>query len=652
MEIFINTQGTATKLSPQHVYQGTNVSQINLYAPFPSQTSLSVAFMLPDGTTTPYYPMTFTGITSDEAEGINLWQYVMPFAITQDAGAARVAFLATFNENGTAAQQTSAYVDFTIEQSALPALPDEPTPDVWTQILSYLSAQDTKIAAIQSDVADIEQVADEANTNADAALTTANEANTTATQAKTTADNALIAANSKQDKTDNALATEQKTVVGAINENKSAIDNLRDQIVNEAHFRGFFQSSSDLPTDGVDVNDYAYIADDNSIWIYGASGWTDSGQKIPDNATKVSVGTTITGEAGTQANVTNSGTSSDVVLNFTIPRGDQGESQLVCYDVKLILGGEISVGTALLNSYTLFNRTPQVGDRFMILVYTATSTGTVTGVYLAWAQVQSVSGAAANSTVTGYQSVMGMQGEGLNVVKWYDSVEDMNADYSSADVTVGDIVGIKTSLDLYVKGSTAFESIGSLKSDSGTAFNLLRRWSSNEYDLVPSVDLNIYTLKDIEKMAIYSDVNDQPKLNISVTYDDSAGVLDILIPPAVTRDVRARGADNSGMPFVSVSIVRTFGTTVEDVRVLILNVSGKMGDYLFGEMTSSDGSGALVYAVVNLWNEEGILISIYGLGQLPTYGTNPPTVADFITESGETEVQISAFGGIRRANGF
>lgn len=652
MEIFINTQGTAVKLSPQHVYQGTNVSQINLYAPFPSQTSLSVAFMLPDGTTTPYYPMTFTGITSDEAEGINLWQYVMPFAITQDAGAARVAFLATFNENGTAAQQTSAYIDFTIEQSALPALPDEPAPDVWTQILSYLSAQDTKIAAIQSDVADIEQVADEANTNADAALTTANKANTTATQAKTTADNALIAANSKQDKTDNALATEQKTVVGAINENKSAIDNLRDQIVNEAHFRGFFQSSSDLPTDGVDVNDYAYIADDNSIWIYGVNGWADSGKDIPDNATKVSVGTTITGAPGTQAKVVNSGTSSDVVLNFTIPRGDQGESQLVCYDVKLILGGEISVGTVLSNAFTLFNRTPQVGDRFMILVYTATSTGTITGVYLAWAQVQSVSGAEANSTVTGYQSVMGMQGEGLNVVKWYDSVEDMNADYSSADVAVGDIVGIKTSLDLYVKGSTAFESIGSLKSDSGTAFNLLRNGSSNEYDLVPSVDLNIYTLKDIEKMAIYSDVNDHTTRNISVTLDDSAGVLDILIPPAVTRDVRVRGADNSGMPFVSVGIVRTLGTTVEDLRALILNVSGKMGDYLFGEMTSSDGSGAFVYATVNLWNEEGVLISIWGLGQYPTYGTNPPTVADFITESGETEVQISAFGGIRRANGF
>lgn len=222
MEIFINTQGTATKLSPQHVYQGTNVSQINLYAPFPSQTSLSVAFMLPDGTTTPYYPMTFTGVTSSEAEGINLWQYVMPFAITQDAGAARVAFLATFNENGTAAQQTSAYVDFTIEQSALPVLPDEPTPDVWAQILSYLSAQDTKIAAIQSDVADIEQVADEAKTNADTALTTANEANTTAQEAKTTADGI-------DGKATQALATSQ-TAEQTAQEAKTTADGLADSI--------------------------------------------------------------------------------------------------------------------------------------------------------------------------------------------------------------------------------------------------------------------------------------------------------------------------------------------------------------------------------------------------------------------------------------
>ncbi|GEM_PF-5412849 len=42
-------------------------------------------------------------------------------------------------------------------------------------------------------------------------------------------------------------------------------------------------------------------------------------------AATVSVGTVTTGDAGTSATVTNSGTSEDVVLDFTIPKGDDGE---------------------------------------------------------------------------------------------------------------------------------------------------------------------------------------------------------------------------------------------------------------------------------------------------------------------------------------
>ena len=44
-----------------------------------------------------------------------------------------------------------------------------------------------------------------------------------------------------------------------------------------------------------------------------------------DPGVSVTVGTTTTGAAGTQASVTNSGTDSDPVLNFTIPRGEKGE---------------------------------------------------------------------------------------------------------------------------------------------------------------------------------------------------------------------------------------------------------------------------------------------------------------------------------------
>lgn len=40
----------------------------------------------------------------------------------------------------------------------------------------------------------------------------------------------------------------------------------------------------------------------------------------------VTVQNTITGEAGTQASVTNAGTTTDVKLVFTIPKGDKGDT--------------------------------------------------------------------------------------------------------------------------------------------------------------------------------------------------------------------------------------------------------------------------------------------------------------------------------------
>lgn len=46
----------------------------------------------------------------------------------------------------------------------------------------------------------------------------------------------------------------------------------------------------------------------------------------PGQAATVNVGTTTTGAAGTSASVTNSGTSSAAVLDFTIPKGDKGDA--------------------------------------------------------------------------------------------------------------------------------------------------------------------------------------------------------------------------------------------------------------------------------------------------------------------------------------
>jgi hypothetical protein len=107
------------------------------------------------------------------------------------------------------------------------------------------------------------------------------------------------------------------------------------------------QSYSDLPTDG---NPYfLYVVENDKIlylWDEDASSYSaiTGGVKkiIPGNnisispitgvgdvtingyASTVDVGTTTTGSAGTDAEVVNSGTTTNAIFDFTIPRGDMG----------------------------------------------------------------------------------------------------------------------------------------------------------------------------------------------------------------------------------------------------------------------------------------------------------------------------------------
>ena len=49
-----------------------------------------------------------------------------------------------------------------------------------------------------------------------------------------------------------------------------------------------------------------------------------TGPRGPQGPATITVGSTTTGEPGTNAQVTNSGTSENAILNFTIPRGETG----------------------------------------------------------------------------------------------------------------------------------------------------------------------------------------------------------------------------------------------------------------------------------------------------------------------------------------
>jgi hypothetical protein len=83
----------------------------------------------------------------------------------------------------------------------------------------------------------------------------------------------------------------------------------------------------DTGTDGREVELQASAT--HVQWRYaGSTAWSNlvplSEIRGPQGPTTITVGTVTTGAAGSSASVTNSGSGSDLVLDFTIPRGDTG----------------------------------------------------------------------------------------------------------------------------------------------------------------------------------------------------------------------------------------------------------------------------------------------------------------------------------------
>ena len=85
-----------------------------------------------------------------------------------------------------------------------------------------------------------------------------------------------------------------------------------------------------LPSSGVSEGDTGMVA--GELYAWNGSKWVSQGNVqgvkgddgAPGQAATVSVGRVTTGEPGTDAVVSNSGTTSAAVLDFTIPRGEDG----------------------------------------------------------------------------------------------------------------------------------------------------------------------------------------------------------------------------------------------------------------------------------------------------------------------------------------
>ncbi len=148
MIFFVGNDGTVVKGVPSPVYQGgANANTVYLIAPFAENLTASVAFQLPNGVAVAPAPMTgqgsIGGITDAQGNVYSGWSYDLPNSITALYGTVIAQFF-FYTAQGKVVASSAA--NFTVGRGVPAVLPDEPSDDVYAQLLSA-------IGSLQSDLA-------------------------------------------------------------------------------------------------------------------------------------------------------------------------------------------------------------------------------------------------------------------------------------------------------------------------------------------------------------------------------------------------------------------------------------------------------------------------------------------------------------------
>ena len=233
----------------------------------------------------------------------------------------------------------------------------------------------------------------------------------------------------------------------------------------------------------------------------------DAGADGADGAAAtVTVGEVTTGEAGTDASVTNSGTENAAVLDFVLPKGekgDQGEkgeqgdpgkdgvdgaaATVTVGEVTTLEAGEEATVTnsGTENAAVLDFAIPEKGDQgeqgpagadgaaATIEVGSVTS-GDTASVENAGTESSAVLNFVLPKGDKGDQGEKGDKGDPFSIAKTYASVDEMNEDFDNEEVAEGQFVVIATgdvndedNAKLYVKGAESFTFITDLSGADG-----------------------------------------------------------------------------------------------------------------------------------------------------------------------------------------
>ena len=240
MLFLLNGDGTMTRLDSGRIFQGSNnFTDLGVIYPF-SGVTLSVAFTLPNGIDTDYTPMpslepyTLKGNNGETKVFENLYYTStrIPSSVTAMQGNVKVTVLATaaadVGGSTNPTQGTSFAATFAVEYAALPVytVPDDPTEADFQKLVELLTAYQGTISGNVTELQNRMTTAEGNIASLGERVTTA-EGEIDDLQERMTAAEGNIEQGqndisdlqeNKQDKTDNALKTPDKTVVGAINE--------------------------------------------------------------------------------------------------------------------------------------------------------------------------------------------------------------------------------------------------------------------------------------------------------------------------------------------------------------------------------------------------------------------------------------------------
>lgn len=169
----------------------------------------------------------------------------------------------------------------------------------------------------------------------------------------------------------------------------------------------------------------AGLTNPKSVNIKGAKGDTGT-------AASIKIGSVTTGAAGSNASVTNSGTASNVVLNFTLPRGKDGADGGVTVDAELSDTSTNPVQNKAIYNALLNKVGTDIFSGFTLMGATST---------IAWRQGSQAIGSINATNYTGTAARATQDGAGNVIVDTYAKKADVSGVVKSVNDTKPDASG-------------------------------------------------------------------------------------------------------------------------------------------------------------------------------------------------------------------